>query len=373
MKSSIGFDEIIKNKLSTGRPTNPTRGSYLESAIQQRWQRIVLLIVLGYEAVGALSGGALLIAVPDGRVMHMQADIMHGVFNDFLIPGFILFGLGMLSAVAFLAVLYRTRGDWVWGVFAIVGLLIWFLVEIAILKETHWLHFMWGFPVIVGALMMLSLLPFRQESIRKSMLACGILSSFLFIVLDVISVMLYKGYNPWSQTLTELSALGSPTGPLWLLMMIIYTLLLIGFSWGVLLSSAGNTRLRMAACFFFVYLVISFFRPPIYQSEVLSTGGSAFADNLHIVFRILIVSVMLLAIKSGTKIFRKGFQRYSMITLLVLVAFGILTALGKEANQPGELKSLVGVWERINTGAFLLWIIMLAIILINHEKPKHIL
>lgn len=119
---------------------------------QEPWQRITLLIVLGYEGAGALSGGALLIAAPDGRIMDMPVEIMHGVFQNFLIPGFILFGLGILTTFAFIAVLRLTRLDWLLSGLALGGLAIWFIVEIAILKEFHWLHAMWGLPVIAGCL-----------------------------------------------------------------------------------------------------------------------------------------------------------------------------------------------------------------------------
>src|SRR5215207_8593053 len=34
---------------------------------QPTWQRIILLIVLGFEVLGCLSGGALLVAAPDGH------------------------------------------------------------------------------------------------------------------------------------------------------------------------------------------------------------------------------------------------------------------------------------------------------------------
>lgn len=68
---------------------------------QPVWQRIILLTILGYEAAGALLGGILLIAAPDGRYMKMPVAIMHGVFNSFLIPGIILVGLGILNAFTF--------------------------------------------------------------------------------------------------------------------------------------------------------------------------------------------------------------------------------------------------------------------------------
>jgi hypothetical protein len=124
---------------------------------QPTWQRVTLLIVLGYEGAGALLGGSLLVVAPDGRFMDMPVDIMHGVFRDFLIPGLILIGLGILNSTAFIAVLRRIQTDWLLSGLALGGLAIWFIVEIAILQEIHWLHAMWGLPVLAGCLAALPL------------------------------------------------------------------------------------------------------------------------------------------------------------------------------------------------------------------------
>jgi hypothetical protein len=121
-------------------------------ARQATWQRITLLTILAYEGAGSLLGGGLLVAAPDGRLMKMPVDMMHGVFPDFLIPGLILIGLGILNSVAFIAVLRRTRTDWLLAGLGLCGLAIWFIVEIAILRELHWLHAMWGLPVVAGCL-----------------------------------------------------------------------------------------------------------------------------------------------------------------------------------------------------------------------------
>src|SRR5262245_28296522 len=110
---------------------------------QRRWQRITLLAVLAYEGLGALAGGALLVARPDGRYMDMPVGMMHGTFSDFLIPGLILFGLGLLNIAAFVAVLRKIRAAWIAASLAIGGLAVWFFVEIVILRELHWLHVMW--------------------------------------------------------------------------------------------------------------------------------------------------------------------------------------------------------------------------------------
>jgi hypothetical protein len=120
---------------------------------QRKWQRIILLCVIGYEAAGALAGGSLLIAAPDGRLMDMPVNIMHGFFRDFLIPGLILLGLGFLNTAAFFAVLIRIRTDWILAGLALGGLAVWFIVEIIILQKLHWFHIMWGLPVVLGILM----------------------------------------------------------------------------------------------------------------------------------------------------------------------------------------------------------------------------
>jgi len=127
------------------------------------WQRVTLLSVLGYEGAGALVGGSLLVAAPDGRLMDMPVDIMHGVFPDYLAPGLLLLGLGVLNAAAFVAVLRRHRADWVLAGLALGGLAVWLGVEIAVLQRLHWLHAMCGLPVVVGGVSALPLVPPRAS------------------------------------------------------------------------------------------------------------------------------------------------------------------------------------------------------------------
>ena len=130
---------------------------------RRRWQHIVLLAVLGYEGLGALLGGCLLIIAPDGRLMEMPVHIMHGAFRDFLVPGMILSGLGVLNVAAFFVVLRRKPSDWLLSGLALGGLLIWFIVEIIVLRQLHWLHAMWGLPVLLGWLVCLPLIRYRRN------------------------------------------------------------------------------------------------------------------------------------------------------------------------------------------------------------------
>ena len=88
----------------------------------------------------------------------MPVNIMHGVFRDFLIPGLILIGLGILNTTAFVAVLRRTRTDWLAAGLGLGGLTVWFIVEIAILRQLDWAQAMWGLPVLAGCLVAVPLL-----------------------------------------------------------------------------------------------------------------------------------------------------------------------------------------------------------------------
>jgi hypothetical protein len=147
-------------------PKSVYSGKELKGQIvrQHKWQRVILLCIIGYEAAGALSGGSLLIAVPDGRLMDMPVNIMHGFFRDFLIPGLMLLGLGFLNTAGFFAVLFRFRSDWVLAGLALGGLAVWFTVEIIILQELHWLHIMWGLPVVFGILL---IIPMVSSKFRR--------------------------------------------------------------------------------------------------------------------------------------------------------------------------------------------------------------
>jgi hypothetical protein len=337
---------------------------------QRRWQRLSLLTVLGYEGLGALVGGSLLVARPDGRSMDMPVGIMHGVFSDFLIPGIILFGLGLLNVAAFFTVLRRSRSDWIAAGLALGGLAVWFFVEIAILRELHWLHVMWGFPVILGGLVALPLLPARATTMRDAWLISGVLSSLLYVAMNIIVPMQWPGYSAASRTVSELSAIGAPTRPLWVVMGLCYTLLVTAFGWGVRLAAgdaaSDDKWLRRAGLLIVVYGALGVVWPfaPMHLREVLAAGGASPSDTLHVAFAVATVLLYLLALGCAAAALGKAFRRYSLATFVAVFAFAIPTfreAPRVGANQPTPF---IGVWERLNIGVFLLWIVVLALALL---------
>lgn len=131
--------------------------------VKNKWQRIILLIILAYEGWGGITGGTLLTLAPNGHIMKMTVEIMHGYFPDFLIPGLILAAMGVLTIAAFFAVLFKRSVGWLLSFLSMVGYIIWFATEL-VLVGTHWLQIMWGAPVVIGLLLILPMIPWKKVS-----------------------------------------------------------------------------------------------------------------------------------------------------------------------------------------------------------------
>jgi uncharacterized membrane protein len=77
-----------------------------------------------------------------------------------------------------------------------------------------------------------------------------------------------------------------------------------------------------------------------------------------------------LAVGFGSTLLGKRFRYYSYATIAILVVFGVLTSLQvgqMETNQPTPL---MGLEERINIYATMLWVAVLAIGLLRAQKAR---
>ena len=338
------------------------------TASKHAWQQVTLLSIIGYEAADCLLGGSLLAIAPDGHLMDMPVGLMHGVFPDFFVPGIILFALGILNTIAFIAVLRRKTNDWIMASLAIGGLAIWFWIEIAILQQLHWLHAMWGLPVIAGGIAAIPLFP--AKAIQKTLLVCGILSSVLYVAINIIVPIQWPAYNSVTQTVSELSAIGAPTRMLWIVLCTPYTLLTIAFAVGIRKASCGNHRLRIAGNLLFIYGALGILWPfaPMHLRETLAAGGSTFSDTLHLTLGAVTEIIYLFALGIAATALGKAFRMYSIVTFILLLVFGVLTFMEAPHVSTNQPTPMIGVWERINIGVFLLWVIVLSGILLSKRS-----
>lgn len=200
--------------------------------------------------------------------------------------------------------------------------------------------------------------------VTKALLACGVLSSLLYIGTDMLAAATYRGYSYTAQQVSELSAIGAPTRPLWIAMTCVWTLLVIAFAVGVWLSAGPKRSLRVTAmllvAFAAVGLLWALFAPMHLRGTVtLDT------DVGHMIFAGVQVLVMVLFIVFGSGASGKGFRIYSIATILVLLVFGALPGTQASAIAAGRPTPGWGLVERVAVYAPMVWVFALSEVLLR--------
>jgi hypothetical protein len=203
-----------------------------------------------------------------------------------------------------------------------------------------------------------------RTMVRRLLLVCGILSSLLYVAMNVFIPVRWEGYSSASQTVSELSAIGAPTRALWVPLGIAYTLLVTAFGWGIWKAARGNRPLRVVAGLMVAHGLIGLAWPPMH----LRGAEFTLTDTMHIVFSMATVLLMLLEMGFGAAAFGKRFRLYSIATMVILVAFGALTGLDAPRIAANLPTPWVGVWERLNISVFLLWVAVLAVALLRRPQ-----
>jgi hypothetical protein len=210
--------------------------------------------------------------------------------------------------------------------------------------------------------------------IRKILLGCGIASSVLYVASDILISWWDPNYSYRDQSFSELLAPGSPTRPLVLVLLAIpYGVLVTAFGVGVWQAAGGRRTGRITGALLVGYAVTGAVTGVFLSAatrEVLEAGKETWRNNLHIPGTALSVLCVLLAIGFGSTLLGRRFRYYSYATILAIVVFGVLAGAqaGRiEANQPTPW---LGIVERGNIYAIMLWVAVLAIGLLRVQKSE---
>lgn len=209
-----------------------------------------------------------------------------------------------------------------------------------------------------------------HETWSKTLLVCGMVSSLLYGAM--IGAIRFEGYSRISQVPSELTAIGAPTRPLWMLLGAVYTVLVTAFGWGVWKVADRSRALRIAGGLILAYGSLGLLWPfaAMHQRDVLAAGGGTLSDTAHVVLGGVTVFLMFLAIGFGATAFGKRFRLYSIASIVVLLTFGGLTFLEAPRLQTNLATPWIGLWERINISVFLLWVVVLAAALLRQEHRR---
>jgi hypothetical protein len=138
------------------------------------------------------------------------------------------------------------------------------------------------------------------------------------------------------------------------------------------MAAADNRRLRIAGVLVAIYgaLGIAWTFAPMHLRPVLAAGGETFSDTAHLALGAVTEVLYLLALGFAAAALGRAFRVYSIATFAIVFVFGIVMfrdAPGVGANQPTPR---LGVWERINIGVFLAWVVVLAIALLRRGHSR---
>jgi hypothetical protein len=105
--------------------------------------RFISIVLLVFTGVHALAGGYLLIEDPSGASLHIDIEQVDAVaFDDFLIPGIILFLLiGVMSILAAFFVVFRWNGYDGFVILQGVLLFTWIVVQIFLFEQIYYVQY----------------------------------------------------------------------------------------------------------------------------------------------------------------------------------------------------------------------------------------
>lgn len=213
-----------------------------------------------------------------------------------------------------------------------------------------------------------SIVPLFSQAIRKALLICGILSSLLWVGGDILASILYEGYSYTSQSISELSAIGAPTRTFLNPINIMYPVLLFAFGSGVLARGDQKRTLRFTGIMLIIHAILAL----VSNLSPMNLRGAEMtkSDIMHLIFYSLIPLVILLIIGSGANVNGRWFRIYSIGTIVILILCWILVGMATPSISMGLPTPWVGIYERINVYGYMLWVIMLAIVLLQKEKDQ---
>ncbi|MEO5945053.1 MAG: hypothetical protein ABIP30_00600 [Ferruginibacter sp.] len=116
----------------------------------------ILISLLAFLSLGAIGGGAILIISPSGKLIGMPLSMLNlSPFNNFLIPGIILFlVLGIIPMLLIMALLKKPISKlaeqfnffndmhwaWTYSIYIAFILIFWIQIEMVLLNAVSWLH-----------------------------------------------------------------------------------------------------------------------------------------------------------------------------------------------------------------------------------------
>jgi len=211
----------------------------------------------------------------------------------------------------------------------------------------------------------------RRRWWRQVLLGCGIVAAAWWVAMDVVGSLRYEGYSYADQTISELGAEGAPTRALMTVLSgIPYAVLMIAFGMGIWITAGARRAQRITAAVLtgeVVWAIVGGLAFPMATREVIAAGQETLRNQMHAWYGIGMPIFFVLAIGFGSRLFGKRFRYFSYATILTMVVCGLLVGVQTSAVNANQPTPWLGLEERMNAYASMLWFAVLAIGLLRSQ------
>lgn len=188
---------------------------------------------------------------------------------------------------------------------------------------------------------------------RQVLLVCGVLAPLLYLATDRIAGTVFRGYDFSTQSISDLSASGSPVRTLVLLLTLAATALAVAFSLGV--CQSGGILGRIVALLIlgnalFGLVAMTFFPTQLGVRPAFATPG--------VILMFLSVLCSVVAMLFGATAYA-GWMR--VVSIGVPISYVLLALLRYVTAGSADAVNLIGTQERTMGYSYLVWMMILAV------------
>ena len=210
---------------------------------------------------------------------------------------------------------------------------------------------------------------------KKILLLCGIAAPIVYVAAVILGGIMRPGYSHTAQAISELIETDAPNTGLLNPLFAVYNLLTIAFAAGIWLTVRetadkrarrmgylGASALFAAGVFGFTTL---FFPMDPHSILTTSTGvkhaTAAGLNSLATMLTLLFTGLWLRKVEGLHR-----FATYTFVSDLVVLIAGGLAAASTSSHSP-----LLGLFERITIGAYIQWLLVVALKLYFMQRSTH--
>lgn len=197
--------------------------------------------------------------------------------------------------------------------------------------------------------------------LQMVLMTSGLLAPLLYFGTDRLVGILITGYSFSAQSMSDVSAIGSPRRGLAVLLTVVACVLMTTFGVSLWLVSGQSLLLRIVSLFIIgnaiFGLIATLFFPTHYgvRPNFVSAG-------VLIMFSSVLCSI--LAIVVGAVAIEGWFRIFSIAIPTAYILLASLRFVTAKSSSTGEASSLIGTQERTMSYSYLLWVFVLSIYLI---------